>query len=171
MLLVAAACGGSGSGGPIEWRGVSLEVPEDWVVFEEREDLLSIASTELGQEEGEPRERPEEDVAAMFFTYEPNTQPGDWRDYAEAQDAELESDESITIDGSTPATELVLSYETNDIPTRELVVVIPSRSLVVLAQPVPDPGDTDAPEVFDDNVDTFRTVLDSLELGAPPEED
>jgi hypothetical protein len=37
----------------------------------------------------------------------------------------------------------------------------------VLAQPVPGPGDTDAPDVFLEYVETFVTVLEDASFGAP----
>jgi len=46
-------------------------------------------------------------------------------------------------------------------------VVIPSRAIVLLAQPVPAPGDEDAPEVFLEYLEDFLGVLESAEFGAP----
>ncbi len=103
----------------------------------------------------------------MFFTYEPATVPDDWRRFLVAQEATLESDTMVTLDGEVPATRLVYSYETLGTPTREMVTVIASRGIVVLAQPVPGPGDTDAPQVFLDHVEAFNTVLETLEFGSP----
>jgi hypothetical protein len=48
-----------------------------------------------------------------------------------------------------------------------MVVLIPSRHIVVLAQPVPARGDTDAPDVFLRHIDTFVEVLETAEFGPP----
>jgi hypothetical protein len=48
-----------------------------------------------------------------------------------------------------------------------MVVVIPSRSIVLLAQPVPGPGDEDAPDVFLAYLEDFLEVLETAEFGAP----
>jgi hypothetical protein len=48
-----------------------------------------------------------------------------------------------------------------------MVVLIPSRGIEILAQPVPDPGDTDGPDVFLEHVDTFVEVVDGARFGAP----
>ncbi len=160
-----AACGGQPSS--VEWRNVDVELPDGWYVFEDEDTRLSISNQDLAAVEDPEEAVPEGDVVAMFFTYEPDTLPDDWRGFVEQQDATLESDERIELDGQVPATRLVFEYVTDDIPTREMVVVIPSRGIVVLAQPVPAPGDDDAPEVFLEYLDTFQQVLDAAEFGRP----
>lgn len=168
--LVLASCGG-GDQQPdtVSWRNVTLDLPEDWYLVEEEDDRLSISNAALamGSEEDDDPEPPEGDVVAMFFTYEPGTLPDDWRRFVEQQDATLESDVQFELDGEVPATRLVFSYESGGVPTREMVVVIPSRAIVLLALPVPGPGDDDAPEIFLDHVDTFMEVLDDATFGAP----
>ena len=167
LALALTACGQPSS---VSWRNVTVDVPDGWYVIEQEDTRLSIANADIGPTEvGEPaREQPEGPVVAMWFTYEPNTLPDDWRRYVDDQDATLESDDQIHLGaGDVPATRLVFSYTTNDIPTREMVVVIPSRAIVVLAQPVPRPGETGAPEVFLDHIQTFLEVLDTAEFGAP----
>ena len=173
LLLVAfgiAACGG-GNNQPdsVTWRNVTLQLPDGWYLFEQEDTRLSISNQDIGLPSGdeEQRERPEGDVVAMFFTYEPNTVPDDWRRFVEQQDAKLESDEQIVLDGEIPATRLVFSHVTNDIPTREMVVVVPSRGIVLLAQPVPEPMDTDAPQIFLDYIETFLEVVETAEFGSP----
>jgi hypothetical protein len=169
LALVLVACGGGNQPSSVSWRNVELQLPDGWYVFEEEADRLSISNQDIGfPEPGEDaRERPEGDIVAMFFTYEPNTLPADWREYVVEQGATLESDDQILLDGDVPATRLVFSYVTNGIPTREMVAVIPSRAIVVLAQPVPGPGDTDAPEIFLDHIETFIEVLEQADFGAP----
>lgn len=171
IAMLAVACGGGDNSQPssVSWRNVELQMPEDWYVFEEAEDRLSISNQDIGvgDEPGVPREQPEGDTVAMFFTYEPRTIPDDWRRFVDEQDATLESDEQLILQGEVPATRLVFSYVTDGTPTREMVVVIPSRAIVVLAQPVPGPGDEDAPEVFLEYIDEFLEVVQTAEFGAP----
>lgn len=169
--LLLAACGGQPSA--VEWRNVTVPVPEGWFVVEEAATHLSLANTDLSPEEVFGGPAPDEDaesreVVGMFFTYEPTTLPGDWLQYVEDQGATLESNDQIWLDDDeVPATRIVFSYESAGIPTREMVVVIPSRGIVVLNQPIPAPGDEDAPEVFLRHVDTFVEVLQSSSFGAP----
>ena len=168
-LLVVACGGGGNQPSSVAWRNVEMQLPEDWYVFEEADDRLSISNRDLGIGEDSEglRERPDGDTVAMFFTYEPGTLPDDWRRFVQEQDAELESDDQIFLQGEVPATRLIFSFVANGTPTREMVVVIPSRSIVVLAQPVPWPGDENAPDVFLDHLDEFLGVLESAEFGAP----
>ena len=168
--IFVVACGGGGNQpSSITWRNVEMELPEGWYVFEEAEDRLSISNQDIGvgDDPDVPRELPEGDTVAMFFTYEPGTFPDDWRRFVEQQDATLESDDQIVLQGEVPATRLIFSFVTDGIPTREMVVVIPSRSIVLLAQPVPGPGEDDAPEVFLEYIEDFLGVLESAEFGAP----
>lgn len=169
VALLATACGPDRQPDAVSWRNIDVELPDDWYLFEEDTDRLSIANEDigLGEEPGVPREAPDGDVVAMFFTYEPDTTPADWRDFVEEQGATLETDDRLLLAGEVPATRLVFSYESNGTPTREMVVLIPSRAVVVLAQPVPLIGDSSAPQVFLDHVETFLAVIEGLELGAP----
>lgn len=167
LALLAAGCGGGNQPSSVTWRNVELQLPDGWYVFEEEATRLSISNRDIGPEAAFGASDLDGDVVAMFFTYEPGTQPADWRAFVEQQDATLESDEQIELQGEVPATRLIFSYETDDIPMREMVVVIPSRAIVLLAQPVPGPGQTDAPEVFLRYIDTFLEVLDEARFGAP----
>jgi hypothetical protein len=167
--LLLVACGG-GQPSSVTWRNVTLPVPEGWYVFEQEETRLSLSNADIGVGEtpGEPREQPEGDVVAMHFTFEPRTQPADVREHLAEQDATIESDQQILLgEDEVPATQLVYSYETGGTPTREMVVVIASRAIVLLAIPVPLPGDEDAPEVFLEHIDTFLEVLEGAEFGSP----
>lgn len=168
LLVVLAACGSS-DGGAVEWRDLTLDVPDGWVVFEEEATRLSLANVPLGGEISED-ERPTGDVVAMFFTHRSGVTPGEWRTQIEASGADLEVDESVEV-GGVPATRLqfVTPATQGAAETRELVVVIPAREVELLAQPVPLPGSTDAPEVFERAVTTFDEVLDSVRWGAPVE--
>ena len=173
LSLVLMACGGGNQPASVSWRNVTLQMPDGWYVFEEEETRLSISNADIGPEamrgvdpDDDEVELPT-DVVAMFFTFEPRAAPADWRAYAEQQDATVESDEQIVIGEDVPATRIVMNYVTDDVPLREMVVVIPSRGIVVLAQPVPRAGQQDGPEVFLDYVDTFIEVLDAAQFGAP----
>jgi hypothetical protein len=170
IAVLAVACGDGGNQpSAVTWRNVELQLPQDWYVFEEAEDRLSISNQDIGigDDPEVPREQPEGDTVAMFFTYEPRTLPDDWRRFVEQQDADLESDEQLVLQGDVPATRLVFSYVTDGTPTREMVVVIPSRAIVVLAQPVPGPGDDDGPDVFLAHIEEFLGVLETAEFGPP----
>jgi hypothetical protein len=172
LLLVVAAttlgCSEGNQPSAVEWRNVTLQLPDGWYLFEEADTRLSISNRDIGPEamrEGAPDS--DEPVVAMFFTYEPTALPDDWRRYVEEQDATLEVDDRLELDGEVPATRLVFSYVTDGVPLREMVVVIPSRSIVVLSQPVPAAGDTSGPDVFLAYVETFMQVLEDASFGAP----
>ena len=163
--LLLAGCGGSGA---TTWRDLTLEVPEDWEVFEEEPTRLSLSNVDLGEvfDEG-GQSRTDEDVVAIFLTHEPSTIPDDWREFVDGREGgEVESDTAIELDG-VPATRLIFRHVSNEVETREMAVVVPAREIVIFAQPVPSPGDEDAPEVFMEHLETFNDVLDSISWGAP----
>lgn len=166
LATLLAACGGDDR--QVTWRDLSLELPDGWSVFEHEDTRLSIANVPLGDLlEGD--EQPEGDVVAMFFTYEGAPQPGDWRRYVQDRDAELELDEAIEIAG-VPATRLQILDATGGAGqtlTRELVVVVPARGVVLLAQPVPALGDADVTAVYDRAVATFDEIIQSIAWGVP----
>ena len=163
VLLILSACGGSSD--LVAWRDLTLQLPDGWTVFDDEPTRLSASNVPLGEIEG-PGDRPEGDVVAVFLTHEPRTQPGDWRTYASERGAVIEVDEATEI-GGLPATRIQLFDDTGDVPLRELVVLVPSRGVVLLAQPVPDVGATDGPEVFDRARDAFGEILASISWGAP----
>lgn len=169
IALVVLGCGDDSQPDAVSWRNVEFDVPDGWYVFEEEEDRLSLSNQDIGIGEvvGTPADWPDGDVVAMFLTYEPGTLPGDWRDLLDRLDAEVETDDSLVLPGDVPATRLIYRYETEGVVTREMVVVIPSRAIVLLAQPVPAPGDTDVSDVFLDYLDTMMGVLESASFGAP----
>jgi hypothetical protein len=169
VALLALACGDDSQPDAVSWRNVELDVPDGWYVFEEEADRLSLSNQDIGIGEvvGTPADWPDGDVVAMFFTYEPGTLPGDWRDLLERLDAEVETDDAIVLPGDVPATRLIYRYETEGVITREMVVVIPSRAIVLLAQPVPGPGDTDVSDIFLEYLETMMGVLESATFGAP----
>lgn len=166
VLLILAGCG-RGDAGAVAWRDLTLSVPEGWVVFEEGPTLLSLANQPIGGDVSED-ERPEDDIVAMFFTHRPGTTPGAWRTHIEESGAKLEVDEAIEV-GGVPATRLqfVTPASETGAETRELVVVVPSRDVELLAQPVPLPDSTDALEVFERARPTIDEILASVRWGAP----
>lgn len=164
VAVVASGCGGDD--GVLAWRDARLQVPEGWVVFDEEDTRLSLANVPLGPE---VEEMPEGDVVAVFLTHEVGAGPNAWREYAEASDIEVERDEAIEV-GGVPATRLQLldpEGGSGDTLTREMVVVVPSREVVLLAQPLPSLGDEDITEVYDRAEATFEALLDSIRWGAP----
>lgn len=161
LVLLVAACG-SGDGRERSWRDLRLTLPEGWVVFEDEPTRLSVADDELGEEGARgPAE------AAAFFTHEPRSSPDDWRELIEGDlGGTLERDERVSV-GGAPATKLVFRHESNGVPLREMVVVIPSREIVILMQPVVVRGQTDGPDLFETHLDAFEDLLSSLRFGAP----
>lgn len=163
VLLVAqllSACGGGD--GEVRWRDLALTPPPGWVVFEDGATALSLSDAPLG-EEGAPG--PGE--AAAFITWEPGASADAWRQLAvEVLDAEVEVDETIDV-GGAPATRLLLRHASGDVPTREMIVIVPARSLVLLMQPVVLQGDDDGPDVFDRHRAEFDALIDSIRFTAP----
>ena len=162
-LVLLAGCGSAASvGGSVEWRELTIDLPDGW-----RE--LDRTGTSLSVGDGEGSTTPGERGDLLVFTQltvEPGASADDWRAFVEEVDGTLEQDTTTTV-GSLPATQLQFSFTTNGIPTRERIVVVPSRSLVLLQQPVPMQGDTEAPEWFDEHVDEFDALLEGITFGAP----
>ena len=169
LAVLAAGCGGSNQPSSVEWRNVTFELPDEWYLFEETSDRLSISNQDIGIGDvaGQPNDWPEGDVVAMFFTYEPNTLPADWRDLLARLGAEIETDAPIVLTDEVPATQLIYRYETEGVLTREMVVLIPSRNIVLLAQPVPPIGSDDVTDVFLAHLDEMMEVLRTARFGAP----
>ena len=163
LALTAGCTSGAEPGGVVEWRELTLDLPADWVELDRTDTSLSVGNA---PQSTEPGERGELQVATQL-TVEPRTRPDDWRRFVEEQDATLERDTSTTV-GGLPATLLQFSFTTNGIPTRERVVLVPSRDLVLLQQPVPMQGETEAPAWYDDHVDEFDALLEGIRFGAPP---
>jgi len=170
LLVVTAMSAACSPGQPSEvtWRNITFQVPDGWHVFEEEQTRLSLANADIGPEAIRSADDvPDEDLVAIFFTFEPTTQPADWREYTEAQGATVEVDEAIQLGDGVPATRIQFDYVTGGIPLREMVVLIPSRGVVALAQPVPRPGQQDGPEVFLEFREVFDEILESASFGPP----
>lgn len=173
VLLTAtlvACTGGGGGAGPVAWRDLDVVVPSGWQVLDQRGDLLVMANRDLRADDiqatpsllNDPNAN---DAVAVQFTTDPSS-PDAWRNLIEAEGGEVEADERIQLDG-IPATAITFNWVTNDVPTREQVVIVPSRQLVILLQPVPVQGQRTGPEVYVRHVDEFQAILDSLDFGAP----
>lgn len=142
-------------GGRAEWRALSLEVPDGWVVAERDDQKLSLANTEFGPD------RADELEAAIFLTHEPDGSIDRWRELADDRDGEIETDDTFELDGE-PASLLVFSHDANGTLLREMVVVVPSRDLVMLFQPVVPRNSRDGPDTFERHRERFEQVLASL---------
>lgn len=161
LALVAVGCD-RGDGPERAWRDLEVTLPEGWAVFEDDVTRFSIADGTMGDE----GQRGTADAAA-FFTHEPGSRPDPWRELVRGElDGTLERDEELQV-GGLPATRLVFSHESNGVPMREMVVLVPSRELVILMQPVVVRGQDDGPEVFDAHLDEFDAVLSGIRFGAP----
>lgn len=163
MLLVGVLVAACGSGSAVSWRGLELSLPQGWVVADKADTRMMLADAPLGEQAGDRGDR----TVAVQLTHEPGTSVSDWRDFVAQQDGTIETDESTTV-GGRPAHRLVYTFDANGIRTREMVVVVPSRSIVVLLQPVAADGQTDAPGVFLQGRGTFDDIIASISFGAPP---
>ena len=88
------------------------------------------------------------------------------RELVESEGGTVESDVSVQLDG-VPGRAITFNWVSNQVPTREQVVIVPSRELVILLQPVPVQGQLSAPDVYLAHVEEFQAVLDSIDFGAP----
>lgn len=163
VALVAGGCAEGIREGRQSWRGLEVVLPEGWQVFEDTSTVFGVANAPLGNTPA-----PEGDVVAAQFTYEPGARIDDWRALVTDQGGTIESDQELALDG-IPARSITYRYVTNGVPTRERVVVVSARQIVILLQPVPLRGEQDAPEVFEAYTDDFEALLDSIEWGAPVE--
>lgn len=161
-VVLATGCGGA-DGPERSWRDLELTLPDGWVVFEDEPTRFSVADGPLGEDAGD-RGRAE---AAAFFTADADSRPDDWRELvAGTLEGTMEVDRSTEV-GGLPATKLVFSHESNGVPMREMVVLIPSREIVILLQPVVTRDQQDGPAVFDAHLAEFEALLSSLRFGAP----
>ncbi|MBW3620829.1 MAG: hypothetical protein KY461_11330 [Actinobacteria bacterium] len=161
LVLVGVACDRA-SGPERSWRDLEVTLPEGWSVFEDEGTRFSVADGTLGDDGDRGTAE-----AAAFFTHEPGSGPDAWRELVDgALDGTLERDERLQV-GGVPATRLVFSHESNGLPLREMVVLVPSRELVILMQPIVLRGERDGPQVFDAHLAEFDALLSSLRFGAP----
>lgn len=164
-LLVVAACGGPATSGAIEWRDLDMTLPDGWVVIEDIGTALYVANGQGGEEEGDPGDL----TVGVQFTVESTPSIDDWRDLVAERGGEVEVDTTTTLDG-VPASVLQFTLPGGDdfVPdTRERVLTVASRDLVILAQAVPLRGQDDGGQLFLDDIDEIEQVLDSISFGAP----
>ncbi|MEX2487317.1 MAG: hypothetical protein WD377_06850 [Nitriliruptoraceae bacterium] len=166
LAIALAGCGGGNQPDTVSWRNIDIDVPDGWYVFEETPDRLSISNVDLAALT-EAGEVPTGDVVAMFFTFEPATLPEDWRRLLARRDAEIETDDRVMVDGDIPATRIIFAHQSAGLPTREMVIMVPSRQVVVLSQPVPRDGQQDAGELFLEHLPTFLDVVQQADYGRP----
>lgn len=162
VLLLAVACGGGSDA--VEWRGLDLTLPEGWVVVENRSNVLTVADAPRPQSPGALGDR----TVSVQVLHEPGAQAEVWREYARERSGTVEVDEDMSV-GGRPAHRLIFTRENNGMTTREMVVLIPSRQLEILLQPVARPGEHDLTQVFLDHRAEFDELLASITFGAPAE--
>ncbi len=152
VALTLTACGGSDV---VDWDVVRMDVPVGWEVLAEERDRLVLADHLVT--EGERG-------VTVTFLRVPDALPDAWRARVAERGAELETDVGIRIAGDVPATQLVLRDVVDGVPVREVLMIVPSRGLVIAITPRIVMGETDGPELLLERLDGVRTVLDRLEL-------
>jgi hypothetical protein len=150
-VLVLAGCGGDAS---VAWDVVRLELPDGWEQVAAERDRLVIADHLAA----------EVDRGILVTFLRTEAAPDLWRGRVAARGATLESDTAVRIAGDVPATQLVLLDEVDGVPLREVLLVVPSRGLVIAVTPRARPGELDGPELLLERLDAVRTVLDGMEL-------
>ena len=157
LAAAAAAVVLAGCGGPeaVAWDVVRLDVPATWQVLGEEADRLVLAD-----------HRVDEDQRGVTVTFlrVPDAFPDAWRARVAERGAELEGDTPVRIAGDVPATQLVLRDVVDGVPVREVLLVVPSRGLVIAVTPRIVMGEQDGPELLLERLDGVRTVLDGMEL-------
>jgi hypothetical protein len=152
LALALVGCGGSGA---VAWDVVRLDLPAGWEVLDAAPDRLVLAD-HLATEG-------ERGVTVTFLRV-PDPVPDAWRARVADRGAELEAGMGVRIAGDVPATQLVLRDQVDGVPVREVLLVVPSRGLVIAVTPRLAPEDRDGPELLLERLDGVRTVLDGMEL-------
>lgn len=160
-VVVLAACSNAAAVG---WRDLALTLPDGWGIVEDRATVLTLTDAPVGPTPGDPGAQ---QVLAQFQVVE-GTAPGPWRDLVIGAGGVLEEDRPVELDGAA-GTRLTWLWTTNGIRTREMILVIPSRRLEILFQPIALAGQADAAEVFVRHRDEFEAIIASLSFGAPVE--
>ena len=155
LALALVACGGPDA---VAWDVVRLDPPESWEVVAQEPDRLVLADHLAA--EGQRG-------VTVTFLRVPDALPDAWRARVADRGAELEADTPVRIAGDVPATQLVLRDEVDGVPVREVLLVVPSRGLVIAVTPRIVMGEQDGPQLLLDRLDGVRTVLDGMELVFP----
>lgn len=158
-LLVLAACGGSPT--TVAWRNIVLPVPEGWVVVEVDDARVRLASASA--EDGVPADG----LVVLTISFDPRTLPDDVRAAAGARGATIESDAPIVVGDEVPATRFVLLEPSDGPPTREVIVLVPSRGLVAVGAVVPGVAVPDPAARLLDDLDALLSVLEDATYGPP----
>jgi hypothetical protein len=176
LLLTActsANAGAGAGGGPMEWRDMDLVVPSGWTILDQRTDLLFLANEDIRRPDEElddppvlPVDPDSNDVVAAQLTTDATSTADDWRALVQQEGGTIELDERVEVSG-LPATALTFRWVTNGVDTRERVVLVPSRQLVILLQPVPVIGQSNAPDVYDAHAAELDALLASIVFGRP----
>lgn len=166
--VVLAACGGPATTGAIAWRDIDMTLPDGWVVIDDLGTAMYVGNGEGGEEEGDPGDL----TVGLQFSVEDTPSIDDWRGLVSDRGGDVEIDATTELDG-VPASVLqfTLPGSGDVIPaTRERVLTVPSRDIVILAQAIPVRGEADGGQLFLDKLDEIDQLLDSIDFGAPFEE-
>jgi len=153
--LVAAAVAACGTDASVAWDVVRLELPDGWELVALERDRLVLADHVAAEVDR---------GVLVTFLRTSDVAPDVWRERVAARGAELESDTGVRIAGDVPATQLVLLDVVDGVRLREVLLVVPSRGLVIAVTPRTAPGEQEGPELLLERLDAVRTVLDGMEL-------
>lgn len=153
--MLVALLAGCGPDAAVSWDVVRLELPAGWEQVSAQRDRLLLADHRTDEED--------RGVLVTFLRTD-EAAPDVWRRRVADRGAELESDTGVRIAGDVPATQLVLLDVVDGVRLREVVLVVPSRGLVIAVTPRTAPGEQDGPELLLERLDEVRTVLDGMEL-------
>ena len=159
VLGLVTACGGQPAS--VDWRNVVLPVPDGWIVVEVTDERVRLASA--GVDEGVPADG----VTVLTVAFDPSTLPDDVRSSIRSRGATLESDAAILVGDEVPATRFVVLDTGASPPTRELIVLVPSRGIVAVGSVVPGSAVTDPAARLLDDLDAALGVLVDAAYGPP----
>jgi hypothetical protein len=162
LAFVLAGCGRT----PTEatWRNVTIDLPDGWVVVDQADDHLSLANRSPDDDELQGSEGT---VVVLGLTYVPGVVPDDWRRLIVDLGGTLESDDAILVGGDVPATRFVWSATVDGVRSRTMVVVIPSRWIVALAEPVASGDAEDPADALLGELDAVLGMLVGATFGPP----
>lgn len=158
-LVALTACGGTPT--TLAWRNIVLPVPEGWVVVEVDDARVRLASASA--EDGVP----DDGLVVLSISFDPRTLPDDVRSGAAARGATIESDAPIVVGDEVPATRFVVFEPSAVAPTREVIVLVPSRGLVAVGSVVPGATVSDPADRLLEDLDVLLSVLEDAAYGPP----